>query len=820
MNFCGVRVIRKLGAALALAMTLFCGTAAVSIATSTVAEAQVVTSVDVVGNQRVDAETIRSYVKIRRGERADPARIDEALRTLYAIGLFEDVNIRMVGSRLVVSVKEAQIINRVAFEGNRKVKDESLVNEVQSKPRGALSRATVQSDVQRIIEVYRRGGRYDVTVEPQIIDRPNNRVDLVFVIKEGDRTTIRTINFTGNKVYSAARLRDVINTTQSNWLSWLRNSDVYDPDRVNADQELLRRFYLKNGYADFRILSATVDLDRRNNGFVLNFVLDEGPQYRFGNVDVLSNVRDLDPSVVRGLIRGSRGEIYNAENVEKTVELITIELANRGYAFAQVRPRGDRDFQGRLINVTYVIDEGSRVYVERINVRSNTRTRDYVIRREFDILEGDPYNRVLVNRAERRLKNLGYFKNVRITTEPGSAPDRVILNVEVEEQLTGEFSIAAGYSTQDGVIGELTIGERNFLGRGQYVRTALQYGERVKGIEFSFTEPYFMDYRLAAGFDIFYKKTEPSQLVQYGIDTIGGTLRAGARLNEEITLQLRYSIYQREITAEPGYLDGCGPNPLQTPACGDPGPPQRGTNTYEVSNAIRQMLGQQPITSAVGYTLTYNSLDNVKDPTTGIYATFSQDFAGVGGDVKFVRTTAEARYYRPITGDFVGMVKVSGGHVFSWGGEELRFIDHFNNAHTLVRGFATQGFGPRDINQNLSFYDSLGGTTYWAASAEIQFPLWFLPKEIGIKSALFVDAGSLYDFAGNTTITGPGTPIPGTCGGPNICVYDDHSVRASAGVSLIWSSPFGPLRFDFAVPLAKGPYDKTQFFRFGGGAKF
>ncbi len=819
MNFSGVRVIGKLGAAFALVLTLFCGTAAVSIATSTAAEAQVVTSVDVVGNQRVDADTIRSYVKIRRGERADPGRIDEALRTLYSIGLFEDVNIRLVGSRLVVTVKEAQVINRVVFEGNRRVKDTSLVNEVQSKSRGALSRATVQADVQRIIEVYRRSGRYDVAVEPQIIDRANNRVDLIFLIKEGDKTTIRTINFTGNNVFSGARLRDVINTTQTNWLSWLRSSDVYDPDRVNADQELLRRFYLKNGYADFRILSATVDLDRRNNGFVLNFVLDEGPQYRFGNVDVLSNVRDLDPSVVRGLVRGSRGEVYNAENVEKTIELITIELANRGYAFAQVRPRGDRDFQGRLINVTYVIDEGSRVYVERINIRSNSRTRDYVIRREFDILEGDAYNRVLVSRAERRLKNLGYFKNVRITTEPGSAPDRVVLNVDVEEQLTGEFSIAAGYSTQDGILGELTIGERNFLGRGQYVRTSLQYGERVKGIEFSFTEPYFMDYRLAAGFDLFYKETKPSALVQYGIDTIGGTLRAAARLNEELTLQVRYSIYQREITADPSYLDGCGPNPLLDPgiaaACALPG-----ANTYEVSNAIRQMLGQQPITSSIGYTLTYNGLDNNKDPSSGLYATFSQDFAGVGGDVKFVRTTAEARYYKPLTNDFVGMVKVAGGHVFSWGGEELRFIDHFNNAHTLVRGFATQGFGARDINQNLSFQDSLGGTTYWAASAELQFPLWFLPKEIGIKSALFVDVGSLYDYAGATTITGPGTPIPGTCGGPNICVFDDRSIRASTGVSLIWSSPFGPRRFDFAVPLAKGPYDKTQFFRFGGGAKF
>jgi outer membrane protein insertion porin family len=791
MKFGGVRVIRKLGVAFALAMALFCGIAAVSVAASTAASAQTITGVDVVGNQRVDADTVRSYVKIRPGERADAQRIDEALRTLYSIGLFEDVNIRVSGSRLVVTVREAQIINRVVFEGNKRVKDEVLNAEIQSKARAALSRATVQADVQRIIEVYRRSGRYDVTVEPQIIERTNNRVDLIYLVKEGDKTTIRTINFTGNNVFSSARLRDVINTTQANWLSWLRNTDVYDPDRVNADQELLRRFYLKNGYADFRILSATVDLDRQNNGFVLNFVVDEGPQYRYGNVDVLSNVRDLDASVARALIRGRSGEVYNAELVEKTVELMTIELANRGYAFAQVRPRGDRDFQGRLINVIYVIDEGARVYVERINIRSNTRTREYVVRREFDILEGDPYNRVMVDRAERRLKNLGYFKNVKITNEPGSAPDRIILNVDVEEQLTGEFSIAAGYSTSDGIIGELTIGERNFLGRGQYVRTSLQYGERVKGIEFSFTEPYFMDYRLAAGFDLFFKETQPSDFVQYGIDTVGTTLRVGAKLNEEITLQVRYSIFQRELKTSASLL---------------------------TSNAILESIFSQLLTSAVGYTFTYNGLDNNKDPTSGVYATFSQDFAGLGGDTQFVKTAGEIRYYRPITGDFVGMLKGSAGHVFSWGGDTLRFLDHYNNAHSLVRGFATQGFGARDINSNITGgYASLGGTTYWAATAELQFPLWFLPKEVGIKSAVFVDAGSLWNYDGNLN---PPLVTPSSCAPSSVCLFDDASIRASTGVSLIWQSPFGPLRFDLATPLVKAPYDRTQFFRFGGGAKF
>lgn len=837
----GVRVgaVRKLGAAVALSLLVALGVMGVvlggSVLSSRPAAAQVVSAVVVEGNQRVDADTIRSYVRIRPGERADPVRVDEALKALYATGIFEDVQIRYAGGRLIVSVREAQVINRVVFEGNRKIKDEIFSAEVQSKPRASLSRPTVQADVQRIVEIYRRSGRYNVTVDPQIIDRPNNRVDLVFVINEGDQTTIRSINFSGNNVFSSARLRDVINTTPTNWISFLRNTNVYDPDRVNADQELLRRFYLKNGYADFRIINATVDLDRANNGFVLNFVLDEGPQYRFGEIEVVSNVRDVDGASLRGLLRSSRGEVYNAELVEKTVELLTIELAKRGYAFAQVRPRGDRDFQSRRINVVYVIEEGPRVYVERINVRNNTRTREYVIRREFELVEGDPYNRVLVDRAERRLKNLGYFKTVRISNEAGSAPDRVILNVDVEEQLTGEFSVAIGFSSTDGALAELTIGERNFLGRGQYVRTSLQYGERNRGVEFSFTEPYFMDYRLAVGFDVFYREQDPNEFVQYGINTIGGTVRVGMRLNEEITIQLRYTGYQREIVTDPGLIDGCAAN------YNAPGQPGIGTcapggnrannytnlgiryNPFEVSNAIRQVLGET-ITSMVGYSLIYNSLDSNRDPTTGFYINFSQDFAGVGGDVQFVRTTIDGRMYRPLTGDFVGMIRVQGGHIFAWGGDQLRITDHFNNASSIVRGFATQGFGARDLNPNLAFTDSLGGTTYWAASAELQFPLWFLPKEIGVKSAIFMDVGSLYGYDGTTNVPGGiGIPPPGcpaNAPGTNVCIFDSSAIRASAGISFIWASPFGPLRFDLAYPILKEQYDRTQFFRFGAGTRF
>ncbi|MDO8534445.1 MAG: outer membrane protein assembly factor BamA, partial [Xanthobacteraceae bacterium] len=407
------------------------GSASAQTRTQTQTPAQAVNNIAVQGNKRVDSDTIRSYFQPRPGEKLDAAKIDEGLKALYATGLYADVKISQSGGRLTVTVVENATINRIAFEGNKKVKDEVLAAEVQSRVRGSLARPTVQADVQRIVEIYRRQGMFGVRVEPKIIERPSSRVDLVFEINEGEKTTIKRIAFVGNKDFSDWKLRDIITTGQTNWLSWLKNNDVYDPDRVSADQELLRRFYLKNGYADFRILSATVDLDRSAGGFVLTFTLDEGQPYRFGTIDVISNLRDVDGATLRGLLRTSSGSIYNAEKVEKSIEEITIELAKRGYAFAQVRPRGDRDFEAHRINVVFVVEEGARVYVERINIRGNMRTRDWVIRREFDLFEGDPYNRALIDRAERRLRNLGYFKTVKMTNEPGSAPDRVIVNVDV-----------------------------------------------------------------------------------------------------------------------------------------------------------------------------------------------------------------------------------------------------------------------------------------------------------------------------------------------------------------------------------------------------
>lgn len=827
-----LRVLRKLAAVFGIALCVAVTTTAGSLLVTTEAAAQSSTIV-VEGNRRVDAETIRSY--FGKGPYT-AAKVDEAWKALYATGLFSDVQISQSGGRIIVRVSENEVINKVAFEGNTKVKDEVLAGEVQSKPRGTLSKATVQADTQRIIEVYHHSGRYDVRVNPVTIDRGNGRVDLVFEIKEGDKAGVKDIKFVGNKAFSDWKLKDVISTTTTNWLSFLKSTDVYDADRVNSDQELLRRFYLKNGYADFRIISATAEMAPGGGGFIITFTLDEGDQYRFGKVDVVSNIRDVSAESLRGVVRAHEGDIYNAEMVEKTVENLTIEVSKSGYAFAQVRPRGDRDFATKRINVVFVVEEGPRVYIERIEIRGNTRTRDWVIRREFDLGEGDAYNRVLVDRAERRLRNLGYFKSVKITNEPGSAPDRVILVVSVEDQPTGEFSVSGGYSTADGIIGEVSLGEKNFLGRGQYVKVSGSFGQNTQGAEFSFTEPYFLGYRVAAGVDLYWKQNQATSYTAYDSNIAGGGFRLGLPITDEVTLALRYNLYSRELSICDGYSVGT----ILYNTC-----------AQDISWAIRDAVAQgQTITSVAGYTLSFNGLDNNLNPTQGLYMEFKQDFAGLGGDVNFIRTTGDIRHYTPMWGDSVLLLRAQAGYVQAWGSDDLDIMDNFFMGPNLVRGFAPSGIGPRDLapcatsnagtipwaNCVNGTTNALGGTTYWGVSAELQFPLSFLPKDIGMKAALFADAGSLWNYGGPTSFPNVpnwngnniyGNPNFVSCAGlgaknaaGNVCAVDQDVVRSSVGASLIWQSPFGPLRFDYAWVLSKATYDQTQAFRFSGGTRF
>ncbi len=821
------RLVRGLGIGGLVLVGILSGAGVVTL-TARVAYAQTpaVVSIVVQGNQRVEADTIRSYFRPGPSGRLDAFQIDEGVKALYGTGLFQDVRPTIQGGRLTITVVENPVINRIQFEGNKKVKDEQLKAEIQSKERGTLSRPVVQADTARLVEVYRRSGRFDIRVEPKIIELPNNRVDLVYEIIEGTKTGVKVIEFVGNRAYSAYRLKDVIKTSETGILAFLQTADIYDPDRVEADRELLRRFYLKNGYIDVRVVSAVGEFDPNRKGFVITFTIEEGEQYRVGTVDVQSSVRPLDPSLLRSRLRTFSGDIYNAEAVEKTVEDMTIEAAKRGFAFATVRPRAARDPQARMVNLVFAVDEGQRAYIERINVRGNTRTRDYVIRREFDLAEGDAYNRALVSRAERRIKNLSYFKSTRISTEPGSAPDRVILNVDVEEQSTGEFSVSGGYSTADGLLGEVSIAERNLLGRGLYGKASLQYGQFTRGGQLSFVDPYFLGYRVALGLDAFYKEQKASNFVSFETQTLGGGARLGFSLREDLGLQLRYSIYQQRITL-PDNLKNCNninPDFVNTfPTAGAVGtslaltPPAGFTglaNCFvdgEASLAVKSDLAQGPvITSLVGYTLSHNTLDSNKGPTKGTLTEFRQDFAGVGGDVKFVRTTADFYSYHEVLPDVVGFVRLQGGQIAGWGGE-LRMLDHFQMGPNLVRGFAPAGIGPRDLTVGTT-NDALGGTYYWGASLEVQTPLYFLPKDAGVKLAAFADAGSLWNYVGPTSFAATGEVINGLDNG----MY----VRSSVGVGLIWDSPFGPLRFDYSFPITKESYDRVQQFRFGGGTKF
>jgi outer membrane protein insertion porin family len=831
-----------LAAALMMVALPVVAVATVSLVSSQ-AVAQTAASIGVEGNRRIEADTIRSYFKADTSGRLDAARIDDGLKALIETGLFQDVRIDRTGGRLVVVVVENPVIGRVAFEGNKKVKDEQLQAEVQSKARGTLSRAMVQSDTARITEIYRRNGRYDVRVDPKIIEQPNNRVDLVFEITEGGKTTVKSIEFIGNQAYSAYRLRDVIKTRESNFLSFLASNDVYDPDRIEADRDVLRRFYLKNGYADVQIIAALTEYDPARKGFLVTFKIEEGQQYRVASVDFQSSIATFDGNSLRPLSRVSVGSIYNAEAVEKSVEEMSIEASRRGYAFATVKPRGDRNFEAHTVSIVFAVDEGPRTYIERINVRGNTRTRDYVIRREFDISEGDAYNRALVDRAERRLKNLDYFKSVKITPEPGSSSDRVVLNVDLEEKSTGDFSVSGGYSTADGLLGEVSVSERNLLGRGLYAKASVQYGQRTQGYTLSFVEPYLLGYRVALGLDFYQRKQLASSYVSYDTKSIGFSPRLGFQLREDLNLQLRYSISQQELTL-PQYLANCNnfpgssyfPTPAFIAAGGDPTNPANPGNPFssvlggnncfadgEASVAVKRELANGPVTtSALGYTLAYNTLDNNKNPTSGILATLNQDFAGVGGDVSYVKTTGDVKLYTPVVSDIVGVIRLQGG-IINDTGSGIRMLDHFQMGPNLVRGFAPVGIGPRDITVG-TYNDALGGTKYWGASAELQMPFWFLPKEVGLKGAVYADAGSLFGYQGPTSLY-DGVSCNGSAfaNAQNQCLSigaDNGLIRTSVGVGLIWQSPFGPLRFDYAIPLTKSVYDRTQEFRFGGGTSF
>jgi outer membrane protein insertion porin family len=774
--------------------------------------------------------------------------------------MFSKVSAKIVGGQVVVTVVEsAQIINRVAFEGGNKLKSDQLEVEVQSKARAGFDKAKADADIDRIKGAYKKIGLNAAQVSYRLVQLPNGRVDLVFTIKEGDKTGVREIKFVGNHAISSYRLHGLMETSEMNFMSWFKSSDVYDPDRLAKDQEAIRKYYMKNGYADFRITNTDVVYQNDPAGYIITISVEEGAQYHVSGVTVTSRIPRVDSRSLDQFVTLHAGDVYNATAVEKTVDSLTREMARQGYAFSDVRPHGDRNEATHQIAIAFTVDDGPKVYIERIDVVGNTRTRDYVIRREFDIGEGDPYNHALVERGERRLNRLGYFKKVHIATRPGSTPDRVIVTVEVEDQPTGSVSLSGGYSTTAGFLAEVAFTETNFLGRGQYVKLSVSEGQYSSGWGVSFTEPYFLDQRLAAGFDVFHKATNQNQWALYETWTTGVNLRLGIPITDEFTFQPNYSIYESQIsipnTSSQPYDDCTGSGtynnvthlwsgpgtpalvPYYFPGDSTPITPSSTENCLldgQASVALKQAAKLGPVlTSLVGYSLIWDNVDDRKNPTSGAYLNFHQDIAGLGGASRFVRETFDGKYYYPLTDDLTGLLRLQGGNIEAIGGGTLPLMDNFNLGPTLVRGFAPGGLGPRDITDPTSLAgNGLGGTTYFGGSAEIQFPMFGLPKEVGLKGAIFADAGTLFGYQGQSDFsnvlgytycppagTNPETTAPYTQ--PSCLHVDDELViRSSVGASLIWQSPLGPIRLDYAYALTKGKYDQLQALNFTGGAQF
>ena len=729
------------------------------------------------GNKRVEAATVRSYFRADANGRYDEAARDAGLKALIETRLFDNVSVDRSDGRLIVHVHEAPILGKVAFEGNKRVKDTDLTPVIDSKPGGSLQRAVVQSDVNKIIEAYKHLGRDDVSVKPVTIDRGNDRVDLVFEVTEGVKTPVRQISFVGNTAFGRRQLAAVIKTSQSNFLSFITGGDVYDPDIVNNDRELLRNYYRRKGYADVNVPPVQAEYDPATKGFTLTYTIEEGPLYRFGDVTVDSHVEGVDPGKLRRLLTVQQGATFDGSALDRNDEKISAELARLGYPFSRVQSRTTRDEAGKRIDIAFTIDQGPRAYIERINIHGNLRTRDYVIRREFDIAEGDAFNKGLIERAERRLKKLDYFKTVKITTKPGSTPDRVILDVDLQEKDTGDFSIAGGYSTVDGWLAELKVGDRNFGGTGVALNSAFTFGQFARGFDVSATDPGFFGNRASGGIDLSAKETIANDYQSFSTLNYGATMLVGTPLTEELGMQFRYSIARQQISVDPASL------------------------ALPPSIVVQQAaaIGPQWV-SSVGDTATYSTVDNPKAPTDGFSSQLRQDLAGLGGDVRFLRTTEDFHYYHSLNDDVVALARAQGGYITGWGGSQVPLIDNFFGNPYMVRGFAPNGFGPRDLTPGTTM-DNVGGSMYWATTAELQSNIPGLPSEYGLKAIAFVDAGSVFHYSGPTT-------FPGST--QSLQLANSNVMRTSVGVGMTWASPFGPLNVSYAVPVTKASYDVTE----------
>ena len=768
------------------------------VAAPGVAQAQSVTGIIVEGNARVEPDTIRAYMQFNAGENVSNAQIDASVKALFQTGFFSDVRMFRRGSAIVVQVEENPLINSVTVQGNDELDEKKLKAEVQLRERTIFTRARAQQDIQRLEALYRRSGYNNARITPRLEPLGQNRVNLVYVVSEGQETGITTIGFVGNNAFSASQLQSVISTSESAWWKFFSTTDTYDPDRLNYDKELLRRHYLKNGFADVEVVSADAQLGADGTNYSIVFTINEGPQYTIGNVSVDAGGTNIDPRALQDAVKENAGEVYDASKVDSTVEQMTLEAGKAGFAFAKATPNINRDPASRRLDISYQLEEGPRVYIERIDIVGNVRTLDEVIRRELNIAEGDAFNRILIDRARRRLTGLDFFEKIDIRQEQGGAPDLVVVVIDVIEKSTGTINFSAGYSTTEGAIGSASVSERNLLGMGHQASLSTQLSFKRQSVNLSYTDPYFLDRDISAGFDIFGSRSDVSSESSFTTQQVGGALRLGTRLDDYNSLFGKYSLTYRDIEV--------------------------GANST-ASRAIREAEGTDLI-SKVGLTYIYSDLDHPSRPTSGVRGKVEVEVAGLGGDVEWAKIDASGHYFMPLLFDGV-VLKLEGnaGHIEPFpGGDKVPILDRFFKGGDTMRGFMRSGIGPRMRNEFNGELDSIGATTYAIGTVELNFPLG-LPEAFGLEGAVFSDFGTAFGAPEKSSTTATDalcitSAVAPTADGNCEVVGKKLAFRASVGAGVIWQSPFGPLRLDVAYPLMKESFDETELVRFSVGTRF
>ena len=850
-------------------------------ATVPAATTGVIRSLRVIGSERLEPETVIAYSNLVPGQEYSAETLDQALKDLFATELFADVVISGADTGVLqITVRENPVINRIVLEGNKRIKNDKIVPEIKLAPRQIYTRSKVRADVDRIVELYRRQGRFAATVEPKIVQLDQNRVDLVFEITEGDKSKVRAINILGNEQYSDGDLRKEMFTKEAGGLlGFFKSNDSYDPDRLAADQQKLRAFYLTEGYADFRVVSALAELTPDRRDFIITYVIEEGPRYKFGTIEAESELRDFNAEYVKALVKIKPGDWFNAKRVEDTVTGLNELAGARGYAFSDVSPNFERDAENRLMNLTLRVGETPRVYVERINIQGNTVTHDKVIRREFRLNEGDAFNALKVKRSQDRIQNLGFFQeNLEIKQAQGSSNDRVVLNLDVEEKSTGELQLSAGYSSLEKFIISASVAQRNFMGKGQVLQTGINYSRYSKSVSAGFTEPYLFDKNILLGGEIYYRDLSSFNYDEdgdrnqtYGQKSIGGIARLGFPVTEYVTFGTRYTLVQDDITLDEDIfffdpdlgVDPDGDGPLTAPN----GPEPFQCNPRVAGRYLCNELGKK-LTSAIGYTVAYDNTNGIR-ATRGHRLILSQDFAGLGGEVKYIRTRADATKYFGLPAGFTLSVHGEGGYIHPLqdspgeGQDAIRLTDRFFGPQ--MRGFDIRGVGPRiirrryedgvnvieDDKEQLSS-DAIGGRAYYMGRLEVEFPTSSSLRSLGLRPSAFVDIGSVWnvvkpqldDIPGNCIVPGadeddPDTLQPLPIGNTQTCeerfgegasyrgdgfkeffVGNSVKPRLSVGIGVNWVSPFGPLRIDIAKALLTQEGDETKLFSFNVGTQF